>query len=211
MSLYKQIGVAALVALLVSLAAVYFVKPKVVERIVENVGAFPGTDFLVDTLNFNGIQKTFKVQRLVTASSTVCSLVPPRTGTSTLVAFDMHIHNATGTALVLEVGKATRGNGNATSTRLIRSGNDTTGVFALGAQSHNTIRFSETDFATSTADAPTTVLDTAAVLNTDFLFISTDRLNVKVGGAVGDLDTGSAVPYRNYAPVGTCSAEWKTI
>ena len=218
MSNLKTYGVGALVALLVALGVSYSVRSSevdvdsVVAKVQAQLGAFPGADFLVDILNFNGVEKAYRRQSVRTATGTICSIIPPN-GTSTLVAFKIDIHNATATALVLEAGKA-RGTNTGTSTRLIRSGNDTTGVFALGAQSHNTIRFTETDFSTSTPDAPTTVSDTGAVLNPDFQFVNTatqkDFLNVRIGGAIGsaDPDTGSAIPYQNYVPVGSCVAEF---
>lgn len=221
MSNLKTYGVGALVALVVALGASYLVKPDVpkqekvnVEKIINqiqekmNLGAFPGQDFLVDYLNFNGIEKNFRRQTLRTATSTICSLRAPRNATSTLAFAQIHVHNATATALVLEVAKAS--GGFATTTTLVR-GSDINGqLFALGAQARNSIRFAEATYATSTPNAPTTVLVTASTLNPDFEFAPGDFLNVRVGGAAGDVDFGgnNAVTYRNYSPVGSCSAEF---
>lgn len=205
MQILKTYGVGALVALVVALGVSYSVKQEnidIVEKIVEQVkslGATPGTTFLSECVTFNGLDKCSERKTLTQASSTVASFGVQ--ATSTLEGYQCFIHNATGTALSLGVGKGANKNNTATTTNLFVNSDENTYV-AIGAQSKTNIRFSETYFATSSAEL---------AVNSDLVFGPNDRLNIRVGGAAGDIDaeTAHAVTYANYAPVGSCGVDWR--
>lgn len=202
----KTYGVGALVALVVALGVSYSVKSdnvdidsivdRAVTKIQETLGAVPGFDFLTEELNFNGVKYFPRRQPLATATSTICSIRSPRSATTTLDSLRIHVHNATATALVLEVGRSTTGYSTTTSLmgQIAR-------VFSLGAQSHNTYNF----IASTTVDS-----ESYFQTNPVWEFAPGTYLNVRVGGAAGDADlvTNNAVTYRNYSPKGGCSAEF---
>lgn len=200
MSKYTQIGVAALVALLVSLVAVYFVKPenRITEKVVEKTGAFPGTEFLVDRLTFNGLDKYTFRKSLATGTSTVCSIRSPN-ATTTLVSAHIRIENATATTLLLESGKSGT-NPTATGTPLVYGADGAT-TFSLAAQTKANIRFSEFAYGSSTAGQQLT-------LDSELEFAPNAYLNFRVGGQSGDDTTENTNAYQFYTPLGACEAEF---
>ena len=154
----------------------------------------PYNDFGFGGVRFWGSGRSSDVG-LQQGTSTICSLQAP-TATSTLLNFTTHVHNATGTAtLVLEVARATTAF--ATTTSL------TFGTRALAAQSHQTFSF-----------VASTTGSTNSLIQTDprWEFGPNEFLNVKVGGATGDVNSAnSAITYANYAPVGSCGAIWQVL
>lgn len=81
-------------------------KPVVVEKVVERLGATPGSQFEAPQLTVNGVGEYFYSQNFYTASSTVCSVKSPD-ATSTILYAVGRITTATDTALVWDWGKGT--------------------------------------------------------------------------------------------------------
>lgn len=86
----KNIVVSALVALVVvALGFAFFGPSKKVERVIERLGAFPGTSFSED-LEYNGIKHFYRRQAFNTGSttnSTVCSIRRPELTSSTTLTY----------------------------------------------------------------------------------------------------------------------------
>ena len=63
---------------------------KVTERIIEKIGAFPGTSFSADSLEYNGIPFHYRRQAFVTGSTTqsvVCSIRRPALNSTTTLVY----------------------------------------------------------------------------------------------------------------------------
>lgn len=191
--------VALVVALGVSLSAKNVDVDEIVSKVKQelSLGGTPGFDFLSQEINFNGLKKHYRQQRLNTATSTICSFRSPA-ATSTLASFQLHINNATATALVLEVARASTAY--PTTTRLIVPGDS--GLVSLAAQSYNNVVFNPAAAATSSAGG--------GIVNPSVVFNPNVYINVRVGGAAGDVEFGgnNDVTYQNYSPKGSCEAEF---
>lgn len=113
-------GVLALVLVL----GMLFPRPgqSVIERVIEKLGANPGTDFSSTFLKFNGIEHQYSSQAFNVASTTLCAFKPG--ATSTVLRTFINVKNATSSAIVIDLAKST--NPSATTSLLADS-------FALGA------------------------------------------------------------------------------
>src|SRR3990167_521671 len=195
--LFGALAVGVLIALVVS-----FTKGgnTVITEKAKPVGALSSPILPYSFFGFGGIQywaagRTTDVG-LQQGTSTVCSLQSP-VATSTLVAAQLTMHTATATGLALEIGKSSLPS--STTTRLVSDG-----VIALVAQEHGAYRWSEADYASTTAAEVTS----NSIINPSFEFAPNAYLNFKVGSALGADDSPASIAYRNFAPVGSCSAIW---
>lgn len=128
---------------------------------------------------------------VATGSAVGCS-VANGSATSSLSAFNLDIHNATGTAtIVVEVARGASGS-TATTTSL--SG----GVMSLGAQAHSNFTFVAS--TTGNGNQPNNFIS----VNSRWIFAPHERLNVRFGGATGDV-------YTNYSPVGVCTTQFREM
>lgn len=105
-SLLLAVSVVAGVLALRAPVVVTVEKPLIVDRVVERLGASPGSQFETPELTVNGVKKFIHHRTFNTASSTVCSVLSPD-ATSTLLYAVARISTATNTALVWDWGKST--------------------------------------------------------------------------------------------------------
>src|SRR3990167_1965338 len=70
--------------MVVVLGIVFFGKPRVIERVVEKLGAIPGNEVQGDEFIVGGVRHIFKRARFNTGTTTMCSIAVPVGASSTI-------------------------------------------------------------------------------------------------------------------------------
>ena len=81
------------------------------------LGAMPGSDLYSPTFSVNGVRSFFTRQNLAQATTTVCAIQAPTTGTSSLRFFSIKESTSTTTASIIDIAKASTAF--ATTTKLV--------------------------------------------------------------------------------------------
>ena len=182
----RKVLVGGVVLLLVVAGIVLgVVFPRPVERA---LSAFPGADFLVPRISFNGVPIISFDSALNNATSTLCSFRPR--ATSTLVFASARVDVSTSTDFQVAWGKALNNN-TATTTLLAERAESTNGLtLVLNAKTASTS-------ASGAADSSTFGEDLAHV------FGPNDYLNFKLGAGFDTLGSSAANAF-----VGRCRAQF---
>ncbi len=107
MTTFNKIIIGAIILLAAGLILVYFVQPspQVVKEVIKEIGAMPGNELPGPEFAVAGVKSFFVNQSMVTSTGTPCALKAP-SASSTLVSASFDFQNASSTAVVLVMAKA---------------------------------------------------------------------------------------------------------